>query len=50
MTLVQFSSVTQSCLTKCQTLSVTLGDPMDCSTSSFLVHHQLSELVQIHVH
>ena len=39
---VQFSSVTQSCLTLC--------DPMDCSMSGFPVHHQLPELTQIHVH
>ena len=38
----QFSSVAQSCLT--------LWDPMDCSTPGFLVHHQLLELAQIHVH
>ena len=25
-------------------------DPMDCSTPGFPVHHQLPELVQIHVH
>ena len=36
---IQFSSVTQSCLTLC--------DPMDCSTP---VHHQLPERVQTHVH
>jgi len=30
----QFSSVAQSCWTFC--------DPMDCSTSGFPVHHQLS--------
>ena len=36
------SSVIQSCLTLC--------DPMDCSTPSFLVHHQLPELAQTHVH
>ena len=41
-TSVQFSSVTQSCLT--------LWNPMDWSTSGFLVHHQLLELTQIHVH
>ena len=29
--------------------SVTLCDPMDCSTPGFLVHHQLLELVQTHV-
>ena len=40
--LVQFSSVTQSCLTLC--------DPTDCSTPGFPVHHQLPELAQIHVH
>ena len=39
---VQFSLVAQSCLTLC--------DPLDCSTSSFPVHHQLPELVQTHVH
>ena len=38
----QFSSVTQSC--------PTLGDPMDCSTPGFPVHHQLPELTQTHVH
>ena len=44
MTLIffQFSSVAQLCLTLC--------DPMDCSTSGFPVHHQLPDLVQIHVH
>ena len=39
---LQFSSVTQSCLTLC--------DPLDCSTPSFPVHHQLPELAQTHVH
>ena len=39
---VQFSSVTQLCLTDC--------DPMDCSTPGFPVHHQLPELAQTHVH
>ena len=39
---VQFSSVAQSCQTLC--------DPMDCSTPSILVHHQLPELAQTHVH
>ena len=38
----QCSSVAQSCLTLC--------DPMDCSMPDFPVHHQLSELTQIHVH
>ena len=38
---VQFSSVTQSCLTLC--------DPMDCSMPSFSVHHQLLEPTQTHV-
>ena len=36
---VQFSSVTQS-----------LCDPMDCSTSGFPVHHQLLEFTQTHAH
>ena len=39
---VQFSSVTQSCLTLC--------DPMDCSRPGFPAHHQLPELAQTHVH
>ena len=38
----QFSSVSQSCLTLC--------DPMACSMPGFLVHHQLPELPQTHVH
>ena len=38
----QFSSVSQSCLTLC--------NPMDCTTPGFLVHHQLLQLVQTHVH
>ena len=40
--IVQFSSVTQSCLTLC--------DPMNCSTPSLPVHHQLPEFTQTHVH
>ena len=39
---VQFSSVTQLCLTLC--------DPMDCSTPGLPVHRQLLEFTQIHVH
>ena len=39
---VQFSSVTQSCLTLC--------DPMNRSTPGFLVHHQLPKSTQTHVH
>ena len=39
---VQFSSVTQSCLTLC--------DPMDCSTLGLPVHCQLPEPVETHVH
>ena len=39
---VQFSSVTQLCLTPC--------DPMNCSTPGFPVHHQLPEFTQTHVH
>ena len=38
----QFSSVAQSCLTRC--------DPMDYSTPGLPVHHQLLELTQTHVH
>ena len=40
--LIQFSWVTQSCLTLC--------DPMDYSTLNFPVHHQLPELAWTHVH
>ena len=39
---VQFSSVSQSCLTLC--------DLMDCSMPGLLVHHQLPEFTQTHVH
>ena len=39
---VQFSSVAQSCTTLC--------DPMNCSTPSLLVHHQLPEFTQTHIH
>ena len=39
---VQFSSVTQSCPTLC--------DPMNGSTPSLPVHHQLPEFTQTHVH
>ena len=38
----QIRLVTQSCLTLC--------DPMDCSTPSLPVHHQLPEFTQTHVH
>ena len=40
--MIQFSSVTQWCLTLC--------DPMDCSMPGFPVHHQSLELTQTHVH
>ena len=39
---VQFSSVTQSCLTLC--------NPVDCSIRGLPVHHQLLEFAQTHVH
>ena len=39
---VQFSSVTQLCLTFC--------DPIDCSTPGLPVYHQLPERTQTHVH
>ena len=39
---VQFSSVTQSCLTLC--------DPMNGSTPGLPVHHQHLEFTQTHVH
>ena len=42
LTNIQFSSVTQSCLT--------LYDPTDCSAPGLPVHHQLPEFTQTHVH
>ena len=39
---VQFSSVTQPCLTLC--------DPMNRSTPGLPIHHQLLEFTQTHVH
>ena len=39
---IQFSSVAQLCTTIC--------NPMNCSTPGSPVHHQLLELIQIHVH
>ena len=39
---VQFSSVSQLCLTLC--------DPMKCSTPGLPVHHYLPEFTQTHVH
>ena len=39
---IQFSSVTPMCLTLC--------DPMNRSTPGLLVHHQLPESTQTHVH
>ena len=39
---VQFSSVSQSCLTLC--------DPLDCSRPGLPVHHQLPEFTQTRVH
>ena len=39
---VQFSSVSQSCLTLCE--------PMNCSTPGLPVHHQLPEFTQTHAH
>ena len=38
---VQFSSVARLC--------PTLGDPMDCSTPGFPIHHQLLEFAQAHI-
>ena len=40
--ILQFGSVTQSCLPFC--------NPMDCSTPGLPVHHQLPEFTQTHVH
>ena len=42
MSLVQFSSVAQSCPTLC--------NPMNRSTPGLLVHHQLPEFTETHVH
>ena len=42
MIYIKFSSVTRSC--------PSLRNPIDCSTPSFPVHHQLPELAQTHVH
>ena len=42
LTILQFSSVPQSCPTLC--------DPMDYSTPGLPVHHQLPEFTQTHVH
>ena len=39
---VQFSLVTQSCLTLC--------DPMNCRTPGLPVHHQFPEFTQTHFH
>ena len=39
---IQFSSVAQLCLLLC--------DLMDCSTPGLLIHHQLPEFAQTHVH
>ena len=39
---IQFSSVAQSCLTLC--------DPMNRSMPGLLVHHQLPEFTQTHIH
>ena len=39
---VQFSSVTQLCLTLC--------NPMNCSTPGLPVHHQFPEFTQTHIH
>ena len=41
-TSVQFSSVSQSCLT--------LWDPINCSTPGLPIHHQLPEFTQTHAH
>ena len=41
-TVIQFSSVAQSCLTLC--------DPMNCSTPGLPDHHQLPETTQTHVY
>ena len=41
-TILQFSSVTKSCLTLCY--------PVDCNTPGLPVHHQLPEFTHTHVH
>ena len=42
LAIIQFTSVAQSCLT--------LYNPMNCSSPSLPVHHQLLEFTQTHVH
>ena len=42
ISILQFSSVAQPCPTLC--------DPMNSSTPGLLVHHQLPEFTQTHVH
>ena len=50
-TMVIYDKVTANIISSVQLLShVQLCDPMDCSTPDFLVHHQLPELTQTHVH
>ena len=45
------ASLSNSSISSVQSLShVWLCDPMDCSTPSFPVHHQLPEFTQTHVH
>ena len=46
-----FPSLSLKSFSSVQSLSCpTLCDPMDCSMPGFLVHHQLLELTQTHVH
>ena len=44
-----FASPSLTCCSVTQSF-LTLGDPRDCSTPSFLVFHHLSQLTQTHVH
>ena len=49
--MIKTHSSTEFNISSVQLLSrVRLCDPMDCSTPGFLVHHQLPELAQTHVH
>ena len=44
------SPIHAMCVCSVALSSLTLCDPMDCSTPGLPVHHQLPELTQMHVH
>ena len=45
-----YVSVKLNSVSSVMQLSLTLCDPVDCSTLGFPVHHQLPELAHTHVH